>query len=54
MFATENGNLASIKELINQDADFSVLDDQKRNCLHLACRRGHLEVLNYILKVMLS
>lgn len=53
MFATENGSLMAIEYLIKEGAHVGIVDDQNRNCIHLACQGGHDEVLPFILQVVL-
>ncbi|CAH1130074.1 unnamed protein product [Ceutorhynchus assimilis] len=49
--AAENGDLQTIKTLLDQDPDLiNTTDKDKYTALHRACYSGHLEVVKYLVK----
>ncbi|XP_067660337.1 ankyrin repeat domain-containing protein 50-like [Haliotis asinina] len=48
MLAAENGHKEVVELLVNEGADMSLVDKQRNNILHCACRGGRLEVVMYI------
>lgn len=45
----DEGHLSIIKLLLDCDADLFITDKHVGNCLHLACERGHLNVVQLLL-----
>lgn len=52
MFATESGALLTMEILLQRGAAIGLIDDQKRSCLHLACRGGHKKIIPLIFQVI--
>ncbi|XP_071104773.1 putative ankyrin repeat protein RF_0381 [Haliotis cracherodii] len=50
MFAVQFGNMEVFSFLIRKGADTSTLEADDENILHLSCRGGNVEIVNYILK----
>ncbi|XP_067661962.1 ankyrin repeat domain-containing protein 50-like [Haliotis asinina] len=49
MTAAESGQKEVVELLVERGANLSLVCDRGRNILHLACSRGHMEVVKYIL-----
>ncbi|XP_067661816.1 serine/threonine-protein phosphatase 6 regulatory ankyrin repeat subunit B-like [Haliotis asinina] len=48
MFAAEEGHKEVIELLINHRADLSIIDKGGNNILHIACKNGHIDVVQYL------
>ncbi|XP_046341394.2 ankyrin-1-like [Haliotis rufescens] len=49
MVAALYGHKEVVELLVGEGADVSLVNQRRENILHLACRRGHMEVVKYIL-----
>ncbi|XP_069763709.1 ankyrin repeat domain-containing protein 16 isoform X2 [Narcine bancroftii] len=51
MMASTRKNLEVIKDLVESGANLTLKNKDGWNCFHIACREGHREIIQYLLKV---
>lgn len=49
LFSQERGNLPAVSALLQNNADFDVVDGDGNNALHIAVRESHLSVVRELL-----
>ncbi|XP_067653211.1 serine/threonine-protein phosphatase 6 regulatory ankyrin repeat subunit B-like [Haliotis asinina] len=49
LIAADHGKKDAFDILVKRGGDLSVIDEDRDNILHLACRGGHVKIVNYIL-----